>query len=394
MGYEINRRTFLGSLGALAAAGTPLRAAPEAPTAPVAVAKVKTYAEQAAAIEKMMDQLGGLGKIVKGKTVNIKINFTGEATSRLGYLPPSRSYWTHPETVGHMIRLIDKAGARRIRVCEGVNWGNSLEEWMYKASWDIRALQNAGNKVEFVQTGLPYPGKKPYTRFKVPNGGHLFPAYELNTVWAEADVLVSVTKVKEHTTAGVTIGMKNCFGITPCTIYGNGAGDLDEPLKAPRGGRQQILHNGRQQPAKIALAEIDPKSPRQDTYRIPRCVADMAAALPTQLTVIEGIETMAGGEGPWSADARPCAPGIMFAGTNGVTVDAVGMALMGFDPMAERGTAPFERCDSQLKLAEALGVGTRDLKRIEVVGTPIAEAKFDIRAVPGKRPRAGRGFGG
>jgi len=67
---------------------------------------------------------------------------------------------------------------------------------------------------------------------------------------------------------------------------------------------------------------------------------------------------------------------------------------MGFDPMAERGTAPFERCDSQLKLAEALGVGTRDLKRIEVVGTPIADAKFDIRAVPGKRPRAGRGFGG
>ena len=91
MNMEINRRTFLGTLAA--AAGTQLRAAaPEAPTAPVAVAKVKTYAEQAAAMEKMMDQLGGLGRIVKNKTVNIKINFTGEATSRLGYLPPSRSY--------------------------------------------------------------------------------------------------------------------------------------------------------------------------------------------------------------------------------------------------------------------------------------------------------------
>jgi hypothetical protein len=52
------------------------------------------------------------------------------------------------------------------------------------------------------------------------------------------------------------------------------------------------------------------------------------------------------------------------------------MATMGFDPMADRGTAPFETCDSTLRLAEGLGVGTRDLSRIEVVGTPIAKARF------------------
>jgi hypothetical protein len=49
---------------------------------------------------------------------------------------------------------------------------------------------------------------------------------------------------------------------------------------------------------------------------------------------------------------------------------------MGFDPMAERGTAPFQTCDSTLKLAEELGVGTRDLKQIEVIGVPIAKALF------------------
>ncbi len=57
-----------------------------------------------------------------------------------------------------------------------------------------------------------------------------------------------------------------------------------------------------------------------------------------------------------------------MAGTNAVCVDAVGAAVMGFDPMADRGTAPFEICDSTLRLAEELGVGTRDLKRIEVIG--------------------------
>ena len=59
---------------------------------------------------------------------------------------------------------------------------------------------------------------------------------------------------------------------------------------------------------------------------------------------------------------------------------------MGFDPMADRGTAPFESGDSTLRLAEELGVGTRDLKRIEVVGTPIEQAGFNFRAVPGGGP--------
>ena len=388
MGLEMNRRTFLGGL---AAAGIGARAAaPAAPTAPVAVAQCKSYADSLPTMEKLMDQIGGLGRLVRNKTVVIKINFTGGPSTRLGYLPQSRSYWTNPQQVGAMIRLLDQAGARRIRVAEGCDVPpGSLEEWMYQASWDVRALKNAAPRVEFFNTNIAYPGGKPYTRFKVPNGGHLFPAYDLNTVFDECDVLISMTKMKEHTTAGVTISMKNLFGMTPNTIYGNGAG-VDEPLAFPKGGRQEILHGGRRQPPKSALPEIDPKSPRQDTYRIPRCVADINAARPLHLAVIDGIETMAGGEGPWSPGARPCGPGIMFAGTNAVTVDAVGMALMGFDPMADRGTAPFERCDSLLRLGEDLGVGTRDLKRIEVIGTPITQARFDFRAVPGGVPPGGR----
>ena len=61
------------------------------------------------------------------------------------------------------------------------------------------------------------------------------------------------------------------------------------------------------------------------------------------------------------------------------------MALMGFDPMADRGTPPFERCDSTLKLAEEAGLGTRDLKRIEVIGAPIAQARFDFAGLRQKR---------
>jgi uncharacterized protein (DUF362 family) len=79
---------------------------------------------------------------------------------------------------------------------------------------------------------------------------------------------------------------------------------------------------------------------------------------------------------------------VLVAGTNTVCVDAVGVAVMGFDPMADRGTAPFEFCDNMLRLAEELGVGTRDLKRIEVIGSSIREAVFDFRKASGVTPQA------
>ena len=54
-------------------------------------------------------------------------------------------------------------------------------------------------------------------------------------------------------------------------------------------------------------------------------------------------------------------------------------AVMGFDPMAGRGTAPFETCDNTLELAEQHGIGTRDLNRIEVAGFSITDALFSFR---------------
>ena len=90
---------------------------------------------------------------------------------------------------------------------------------------------------------------------------------------------------------------------------------------------------------------------------------------------------MTGGELPYRASDKSWVnqaihPGLLIAGMNCVSTDAVATAVMGFDPMAGRGTPPFETCDSTLALAESKGVGTRDLKRIEVVGLPIAKAQY------------------
>ncbi len=171
--------------------------------------------------------------------------------------------------------------------------------------------------------------------------------------------------------------MKNCFGITPATIYGAGAG-LDEPSLQPKGGRS-IVHSGYRQPSKSAPSELDPTTPREDTYRVPRTIVDLVSARPIDLAIIDGIKTMTGGEGPWVDEKHVGVnPGVLVAGTNCVNTDAVAMAIMGFDPMADRGTPPFERCDSTLKLAEAAGLGTRDLSKIEIAGTPYNQVIFDF----------------
>jgi hypothetical protein len=174
------------------------------------------------------------------------------------------------------------------------------------------------------------------------------------------------------------------FGATPISIYGDTAGK-DEPNESPQSGRG-IMHMGRRQPSASALPENDPTSPRDAGYRIPRIIADLAAARPIHLGIIDGVHTMVGGEGPWIRQSRAVQPGVLIAGRNAVNVDAVAMAVMGFDPMAVRGTPPFERCDSTLLLAEQHGVGSRDLRNIEVTGERFENVRIDYRKFWGPVP--------
>jgi uncharacterized protein (DUF362 family) len=373
---RLTRRQMLASLGASLTRPC-FGLTQQVPTAPVAIAKCASYGpELLGVLERMFDQLGGLGRLVKGKTVAVKLNLTGLGTYRMGYTPVELAQWTHYRVIGATVHLLGKAGAKRIRLLESP-WATTdpVEEYMLEAGWEPRDILGAAPAVEFENTNYLGRGQK-YSRFPVPHGGLLFSAYDLNHSYEDCDVFVSLAKLKEHATAGITLSMKNCFGIIPCTIYGDGAG-IDEPGLAPRGGRGP-MHSGYRQPSKSSPPEIDPSSPRDGGYRIPRAVADLVAARPIHLAVIDGIETMAGGEGPWIQGVRPVKPGVLIAGTNCVTTDAVATAVMGFDPMAERDTAPFEGRDNTLRLAERLGVGTCDLRRIEVVGTPIREAVFEF----------------
>jgi uncharacterized protein (DUF362 family) len=380
------RRDWLVGAGA-ALSGTciaPVAAlsAMPAPAAPVAIGRCRSYehSELLPALELLFDRIGGLGRLVRGKTVAIKINLTGRPGYRCGYLPLGDTHYTNPEVIAATVHLMGRAGARRIRLIESP-WSSAdpVEEYLLQAGWEPLDILRAADRVEFVNTN--FLGKaKAYSRLAVPGRALMFPGFDVHAACLECDLFVSLTKLKEHATTGVTLSMKNCFGILPATIYGDGAGK-DAPSVEPRGGRTMI-HSGSRQPSGSAPPEIDRASPRDGGYRVPRTVVDIVASRPVHLSIIEAVRTIAGGEGPWiRGPLPPVSPGLLLAGTNPVSTDAVGMATMGYDPMSDRGSAPFRTCDNILRLAEDAGIGTRDLRRIDIRGLPLRDAVFDFKAL-------------
>jgi uncharacterized protein (DUF362 family) len=342
----------------------------------VAVARCPSYNEDlAAALKTMFDQIGGLERLVRNKTVTIKLNLTGSPGLRFEGQALGVTHYTHPKTAAAMAHLLGRAGARRIRFVESC-WATAgpLEEYMLDSGWNVRSLQSAAPNVEFENTNALGKGKR-YSRLKVPGGGLVFPAYDLNHAYEDTDVFLSMAKLKNHETCGVTLAMKNIFGITPASIYGDDAGS-GEPNESPGKGRVETCHFGKRQPSKSAPAELDPASSREPGHRMPRITAELAAARPIDISFIEGIETIAGGEGPWIRGIRRVRPGVLVLGTNPVCTDAVATAVMGYDPRAPRGTAPFNGCDNTLLLAESLGVGSADLAKIDVRGVPVEKACF------------------
>ena len=55
----------------------------------------------------------------------------------------------------------------------------------------------------------------PFATYDVPGGGCMFDRYLLNAIFAEADEVVSIAKMKNHAFMGITLTLKNLFGLPP-----------------------------------------------------------------------------------------------------------------------------------------------------------------------------------
>src|SRR5262249_56531833 len=106
------------------------------------LARCKTYDREAifGQLQTMMDQLGGLARLVAGKTVAVKVNLTGNPRQPALGLPASRTYHVHPDVVLATARLLDQAGARCIRFVECTYQTGPFEPYLAAAGWNLHAL--------------------------------------------------------------------------------------------------------------------------------------------------------------------------------------------------------------------------------------------------------------
>jgi uncharacterized protein (DUF362 family) len=108
----------------------------------------------------------------------------------------------------------------------------------------------------------------------------------------DADVVVSMPKMKTHHWAGVTLSLKNCFGCVPGRVYG-----------WPKNALHWAGLNG--------------------------SILDVASAVRPDLAIIDGI---VGLEGNGPINGVPKDVGLLVIGDDPVAADTIGAALMGVDP--------------------------------------------------------------
>ena len=320
--------------------------------AQVAIAQVTTYDRQTIknAVLDLVNKLGGLSSIVKaGDVVAIKPNLTGGvSTAPLPGYSAIESYITHPEVVRALGELLLAQGAKKLYIVESVYEWASYQQWGY---------EDVANSLDATLIDLnaadPY---QDFVKLPVGAGSFIYSEFKVNQILQDINVFVSIPKMKNHYNAGVTLSMKNLFGIAPAHFYNLVSTDTT------RSG----FHG----------------TADQTTTRLPRVIVDLNRARPIHFALIDGIMTSEAGEGPWITTMTPVQPGVLIAGKSALATDAVAMAVMGFSPTANYPDAPFIRCDSHLNLAAAAGLGTNNLNEIQVLGAPISKVRYQF--IPAK----------
>jgi uncharacterized protein (DUF362 family) len=300
-------------------------------------------------LEKMLADLGGLADLVRpGAHMGVKVNLTGGTFWDADLPLPATEYFaTHPALVGELVKLLFAAGAGKVTIMDGLGDENNFSAWGY-----TEMARSVGADLVDLCKPDPYPD---FRTFPVGPKFNIYEAFYLNPILKDIDVFISVAKMKVHYTAGVTLSMKNLFGIAPIKYYKRHESD----------NNRSAFHDDSE--------SID--------RRVPRVIVDLNMARPIDLAIIDGIMTCESGAGPWDQGLSPVRPGLLVASRDPLAADAVATALMGFDPNGAPGTTPYTRGDNHLALAYQAGLGTIDLAEIGILGPPIEQVRFPFRPV-------------
>ncbi|MFC1610188.1 DUF362 domain-containing protein, partial [Myxococcota bacterium] len=199
-------------------------------------------------------------------------------------MPDSPHVNTHPMLVQSAAEAFRRLDAREVLVAEGP--GHCRDTHL--------VLEQSGFESMLTESRLPFVDTNYDEVFSTPNLGgrttlgRLFLPRSLK----RADLVVSLPKMKTHHWTGVTLSMKNLFGLIPGSVYG---------------WPKNVLH----------------------WAGIHRSIVDITATVQPHLAIVDGIVGMEG-DGPIMGRPKPAQ--VMVIGTNLPAVDATAARLMGFSP--------------------------------------------------------------
>jgi uncharacterized protein (DUF362 family) len=228
---------------------------------------------------------------------------------------------TNPLLVGAAAEAILRLGARSVVVSEGPGHQRDTYLVLVESGLDEQ-LRN--QKIRFVDLNRDRLVKVP-TRANYTGLDHLW----LPQTVLAADFVISMPKIKTHHWAGVTLSMKNMFGIVPGTKYG---------------WPKNVLH-----------------------WRgIHRSILDVCATAPVHFVIADGVVAMEG-NGPLHGKSRTM--GKIILADDPVAADFTCARLMGLDPY---------RVWHLDRAARFLGNGSP--RRIESLGErmPATPIPFDV----------------
>ncbi len=303
----ITRREFLHRLQAVTAAAAlmplarleTLAASDERPV--VSIVR-RRNADTARAVIEAIHLLGGIQTVTEGKTsIMLKPNLVSNAPTDT----------TDPAVVRALAEMLIAAG-KDVSIGEGSAAAapgfNVINDECYRT----RNVDLLDRMQQFVFDQLGYtdladdlgiPLVNLHTgdlvSVSVPDA-YVFETLMLHRSLTEIDLLVSVPRMKTHTLATVTLGLKNVIGLYPGSEYGTVRG---------------YVHDLGADYADVGIA-IE--------------IVDMARANHMGLTVIDGLVAMEGDGPSLGPGAQLVDMDLIIAGTNPLATDMVAASVMGF----------------------------------------------------------------
>lgn len=168
----------------------------------VSIVKCERYSDSYDAVKKALDLMGGIKKYVKkGDKVVIKPNLVSRKK-------PDEAVTTHPDFLKAVITLVEEAGGE-VTVAEspGGPYNKAALKSIYTACGMYEAIEGTDAKLNFDTdfTEVHFSQGKTIKNFPI-----------INPI-LNADVIISLPKLKTHAMTSYTGAVKNLFGTIPGT---------------------------------------------------------------------------------------------------------------------------------------------------------------------------------